>query len=103
MCLGKAGGEDQRPRGPGADCWVLSEVGLQSSTCVLGGQKGRRHSRGSLGQGGSELRRQQGRVLLRAEPTGSVLSPAGKPLSFRKVCTSFGSCLSEIHNMCSLH
>lgn len=57
---------------------------------------------GGLGQGGGEAAETRPCVSKSRNEARQRLPPAGKPRSSRKVCTSLGSCLSEIHNMCSL-
>lgn len=43
-------------------------------------------------------------LLLRAETrSGGIFPRLVNCYHFRRIFTSFGSCLSEIHNMCSLH
>ena len=48
-------------------------------------------------------RRREGCVSKRRNVVGSILLLLVNCYHFGRIFTSFGSCLSEIHNMCSLH
>lgn len=80
----------------GCGCGVARE-GTDRDKCRWDPQTGRTGRKGGW-EGGSQA------ALPTAETrSGSVFLGLVNCYHFRRIFTSFGSCLSEIHNMCSLH
>lgn len=109
-------GENRRPGGVWTDCCLLSGYGVVSSpqrTENMGREnQGQRRRQGdtqcrrgwSPWTGRQRGRRDKWAVFLGAETrSGSIVLWLVNCYHFGRIFTSFGSCLSEIHNMCSLH
>ena len=74
-------------------------------------QRTEEHGGGGVGDRGADRetlsakrpQRQEGCVSKSRNEVGSIFLRLVNCYHFGRIVTSFGSCLSEIHNMCSLH
>lgn len=74
-------------------------------------QRTEEHGEGGVGDRGADRetlsakrpQRQKGCVSKSRNEVGSIFLRLVNCYHFGRIVTSFGSCLSEIHNMCSLH
>ena len=100
----------ERTRGPGS--LDLTAVCCQNmgDRAARGPKRTGKHGEGRVGERDADRgtraerpRRQEGCVSKSRNVVGSILLRRVNCYRFGRIFASFDSCLSEIHNMCSLH